>query len=375
MNDWNQAPPADPARSGDESPGGGPVFEPAGTPAPPATYPAESERGLTVWLILLAFGGTALVLAGRGDAAALLAIAGQFVAARAADRNPRWTLFHIAFQFITPLAGALAFLGIARLATTTELTAPVRGVAAGWSIGAAILSGLLLSRRFTNGLAQSFFHVAEPNRVLRLAARLVMLGFLLPVPIRLLSAELMDALARAGGIADPVGLVCSLAGQVVLAFAAVGLLLDRGPRESFARLGLGPVRIAWLGVALVALAVCVGLNSGLEAVQQRWFPALWAADREMTRVLVGDLSPRAILLLGLSAGIGEEITVRGALQPRLGLVVSSLLFAALHVQYTWFGMATVALLGLLLGIVRQRTNTTTAILVHVGYDVIAGMSS
>jgi membrane protease YdiL (CAAX protease family) len=66
--------------------------------------------------------------------------------------------------------------------------------------------------------------------------------------------------------------------------------------------------------------------------------------------------------------------VRGALQPRLGLLLSSLLFAALHVQYTWFGMGTVALLGMLLGYLRQRTNTTTAIAVHAAYDVIAALS-
>jgi len=49
------------------------------------------------------------------------------------------------------------------------------------------------------------------------------------------------------------------------------------------------------------------------------------------------MGPGLMLLLGLSAGIGEEITLRGALQPKLGLALTSLLFAALHVQYSWYG--------------------------------------
>jgi membrane protease YdiL (CAAX protease family) len=77
------------------------------------------------------------------------------------------------------------------------------------------------------------------------------------------------------------------------------------------------------------------------------------------------------LLLGVSAGFGEEIAIRGALQPRLGIGLCALLFASAHVQYSWFGMATIALLGVLLGGIRAGTNTTTAIAVHALYDVLA----
>jgi membrane protease YdiL (CAAX protease family) len=52
-------------------------------------------------------------------------------------------------------------------------------------------------------------------------------------------------------------------------------------------------------------------------------------------------------------------------------VLTSLLFAALHVQYSWFGMGVILFLGLILGWIRRHTNTTTAIVVHAVYDVIA----
>jgi hypothetical protein len=63
------------------------------------------------------------------------------------------------------------------------------------------------------------------------------------------------------------------------------------------------------------------------------------------------------------------------LQPRLGLALTALLFAALHVQYSWTGMATIVVFGLALGFVRMRSNTTTAIAIHALYDIIAALGA
>ena len=91
----------------------------------------------------------------------------------------------------------------------------------------------------------------------------------------------------------------------------------------------------------------------------------------MGELITRDMGVGTALLLGVSAGVGEEVLVRGALQPRTGLLWASLLFAAAHVQYTWFGMLVIVMLGIALGLVRRYTNTTTAIVVHGVYDVIA----
>jgi len=117
----------------------------------------------------------------------------------------------------------------------------------------------------------------------------------------------------------------------------------------------------------------IALNSGMEAIEHARFPSLWAADQEMGQLIAGDLNLAASILLGVSAGVGEELLVRGALQPRAGLFWASVLFACGHVQYTWFGMLTILLLGLALGFVRARANTTTAIVVHALYDMIAAL--
>jgi membrane protease YdiL (CAAX protease family) len=128
-------------------------------------------------------------------------------------------------------------------------------------------------------------------------------------------------------------------------------------------------------VALVGLGVVIALNSGMEALEHSRFPALWVADQEMGRLIAGELSLAASILLGVSAGVGEELLVRGALQPRAGLFWASVLFTAGHVQYTWFGMLTILLLGISLGLVRARANTTTAIVVHALYDILAAISA
>jgi hypothetical protein len=47
------------------------------------------------------------------------------------------------------------------------------------------------------------------------------------------------------------------------------------------------------------------------------------------------------------------------------------MFATLHVQYSWFGLVVIFVLGGILGLVRARASTTAAILAHVTYDVLA----
>ena len=79
-------------------------------------------------------------------------------------------------------------------------------------------------------------------------------------------------------------------------------------------------------------------------------------------------------LLAAAAGLGEELLFRGALQPIFGILPTSLIFAVSHVQYG-LTPATVAifLLAVILGIIRKRSNTTVAILVHAGYNFILGL--
>ena len=67
--------------------------------------------------------------------------------------------------------------------------------------------------------------------------------------------------------------------------------------------------------------------------------------------------------------------MRGALQPRLGLLPSNLFFTALHgFQYSWDALLSVFVVGMLLGGIRARTNTTTSAIVHGLYDFLLIMA-
>ncbi|MDQ5852454.1 MAG: CPBP family intramembrane metalloprotease, partial [Chloroflexota bacterium] len=94
------------------------------------------------------------------------------------------------------------------------------------------------------------------------------------------------------------------------------------------------------------------------------------------RLLGAAISPAGAVLIGITAGLGEELAVRGVLQPRLGILLSNLFFTSLHAfQYSFDGLLSVFIIGLILGIVRARSNTTTSSIVHGVYDFVLVMIS
>jgi membrane protease YdiL (CAAX protease family) len=214
-----------------------------------------------------------------------------------------------------------------------------------------------------------------PGFAARLGAQLVVAGVLFGVPAWFAFDAMKDTLLEDPGLLEKTRLSGGLLGYIALALGGVGLGVRRDLRESFARLGLGPLALRHIGIIIAGALALFALNAGGEQIQHRFFPALWKADHEVTRLIARALSPGRIVLIGLTAGIGEEITLRGGLQPRLGIALTSLLFAALHVQYSWFGMLLVFTLGVTLGIIRRRANTTAAIVVHGLYDMLALVTS
>jgi membrane protease YdiL (CAAX protease family) len=159
---------------------------------------------------------------------------------------------------------------------------------------------------------------------------------------------------------------------VLFALAGVGLFIRRGWRQAVDRLGLH--RPTWrhllvaLAATLLLLALDYAVNLGWQALDSTSYDLL----ERVTENLFGGLATvGGALVLGLSAGISEELLFRGAVQPRLGLILASLLFAVGHMQYG-LSIATleVLVIGLVLGLLRNRTSTTVAILVHAGYNTV-----
>lgn len=162
----------------------------------------------------------------------------------------------------------------------------------------------------------------------------------------------------------------------IWAVVGVGWLTRRRLLQALERLGLtvpSPADVAiGIGTGLVSVAVILVLEIVAGA-------AGWGVDEDvqrLTEVLIGPLlgSIQGILTLGLAAGIGEETLFRGALQPRFGLLFTSLLFALLHSQYgITLSTLAVFIVGLILGLVRNRSNTSTCVIAHASYNITLGM--
>ncbi len=164
-----------------------------------------------------------------------------------------------------------------------------------------------------------------------------------------------------------------------LAFVAVGIFVRRSPRETIERLGLiPPLRARWWVVAILGIGVFLAVAIGIEALASAITPSQQKQVSDITSVLFSRFNnPAAIVFLGVVAGIVEETLFRGALLPRFGVIVSALLFAALHTQYAvTFATLEVFVLGLGLGWLRVRSGSTLpSMLTHAGYDIAVGFLS
>ena len=341
-------------------------------PSEAATQP-ERPVDLRPWLIAVTMAGIGALIAGHADLAALAALAGLFAIAHAADLDPRRDAAYRAVAWIVPIGSAAMFFFLGWVISTSEYTGRTRalGLLMSGLGGAASIAAAF--RPFANELARSLFAVDVPSRVLRLAGRLAILGTLLSVPAGLAFPVAAQQLQENGGslVGGAGSLWANLAGLVLLAFGGVGFTVRRTWSETTGRLGLLRLEPRHALVIVTGVALMLIVNAGAEWVQRTWFPGLWASDQKVNQMIAGNLTRSETLLLGLSAGFGEEIALRGALQPKLGIFRTSVLFALLHVQYSWFGMAIIAVLGLLLGWIRQRSSTSVAIGVHAIYDVLA----
>jgi membrane protease YdiL (CAAX protease family) len=116
------------------------------------------------------------------------------------------------------------------------------------------------------------------------------------------------------------------------------------------------------------MAVSVTASLVTEWLQPDLVEELEDVTQDMTANIQNPVGAAA---LGLSAGVGEELLLRGAIQPRLGLVLTSLLFALLHTQYgLTFVLVGLFVVGMILGILRNRYGTMAAIIAHALFNTL-----
>lgn len=206
------------------------------------------------------------------------------------------------------------------------------------------------------------------------------IGLIAVVPLVVLGAPpfltLVDDLAANAGERDAAGLlrdqIYSLIWTIPAAILAVGFGITRDLRGALARLGL--IRptlrqaLIGLGLALLLAGAVQALGLGIEWL---WGLMGWPVTDEeaFEQLFAFAINPAGAVVIGISAGLGEELAVRGVLQPRLGLWLSNFFFTSLHAfQYNWDALLIVFLVGVACGIVRQRSSTSVAAIVHGGYN-------
>jgi len=156
--------------------------------------------------------------------------------------------------------------------------------------------------------------------------------------------------------------------QIVL----LGAVVDwRTPRRPAEYLGLTPFTRRDFAVGALALVAFIGVVdlasylAGLDIVSSFQTESYTTARDE------GWLLPLIIAVVVVGPA-GEEILFRGFLfrgwvghgwRGAIGIVVISLIWAAMHVQYDWLGIGQVFLTGLLLGWLRWRSGSTLLTLV------------
>lgn len=204
---------------------------------------------------------------------------------------------------------------------------------------------------------------------------LILGGYLVGNTLLALSQEILLEISQTELTVTIIDIILQQLAFVVVAFTGAGLLTRRNLQQVAQRLGLVRPTLEQLLWGVVVIVLLIGIQWAIGIIWVLVDPKQAAALGEINELLLGNVDTIGEwLVLALASGIGEEILFRGALQPVLGIVPTSLLFAIVHVQYGLTPItAAVFIIGLILGLLRRKTNTTTSIFVHFSYNLILGL--
>ncbi len=303
-----------------------------------------------------------LILAGLAGFGVLLVAQAQFGASgeRLADDVPPAAWWPVLAAFV--LSGAGLLLGILLAAS------------GGWA-GAVRRLGGHVDR---HGAAHALGSIGLIVFCVVSFAPLAALGG--EAPFLLILAKDPEALSgERGDTGELLDTYYQLAWTVPLAFLLVGVPVGRGLRAGLARLGIRPLRVPdvplALGLTLALFLVGTAVDAG---VAQIWDLFGWpATDADLVDTLFSAaLTPIGAVASAVAAGLGEELLVRGALQRRFGWFLPNLAFVAGHAyQYGPDALLSVFALGSILAWIRARWSTSVAIVAHILYDLLLFMGT
>ncbi len=319
------------------------------------------------------------------QAISILALMAPFIltlmAANLSLRVPklRW----LAYSVVVLLSGSFLLIGLASLIMAAFSPAADRSLLPGmgftprwralgwWSLltGMGALFALTPAiRRAAQRLLPSF-DATNPVHAVSLSFTSFLIGI---TATQLVMLGGLDRLAESDIQLGPAEVWAQGIGLALLGLAGIGLGTRRSWQKTAARL-----KIRWptgrtMLIALVFVGIFMVIDFTWTRVWELIDPTGLETVSRVSRTLFGNmLNIPGALSIGITAAIGEEIIYRGALQPRFGLVFTAALFAVSHVQYgVSLAILEVFVIGLLLGLVRDRYDLTTCMLIHFGYNTL-----
>ena len=157
----------------------------------------------------------------------------------------------------------------------------------------------------------------------------------------------LGAVAGAFSLADA-SLALTICFSLTLSFLVVSYLLHKGkrPKAIIKGLGLSRKALTWksAGYALLLFVVYIGILFAIAIFSQ----VTGITVSSNVQQTIGAYPVWALIFLSIIAPLNEEIAFRGFLVPRIGVVLSGLVFAVLHLGYgsvseiavaLWFGLA------------------------------------
>ncbi|SHE97468.1 CAAX protease self-immunity [Seinonella peptonophila] len=210
----------------------------------------------------------------------------------------------------------------------------------------------------------------------------VSLAIAVLIPFQLIITYLigLSSLNEGTGSASLAETLVSIWSQDILFFIfgmiGVGWLTSRNSKETFQRLGITRISLKHVFLAMGIAVLFVVLGQLVDLFSTHFQVGVDPEVESYTDKLIGPLfsSWFGIFTLGVAAALGEETIFRGALTPRFGIILSSLLFAAVHANYGFsLSSLIVLILGIALGWLRMRYSTTFTMVVHATYNIILGI--
>ncbi len=352
--------------------------------------------GAIIFVLLFTLGGRLGGELGSFMSASLTAVPFAILAILAymGGERPNWAWLATGAWLVLMVGGTsvsalvLSFGALAH-GPLNDPTHPPRLDTNGWLSLGLILLGILISafigvllllpavrRMIARRLpidAESFVHAIA-------LVSIVSLGLICTMPLVVLGAPpllaMVDQITKATVGRDQAGMLrdqlYGLIWTIPATIFAVGFGLRRNLREALGRLGLVRPSVRQVVIA-VAIALLLAGDVQFLGVGISW---LWQSlgwpvtdTAAFDQLLSFAINPIGAVVIGVVAGLGEELAVRGVLQPRLGLLLSNLFFVSLHaLQYSWDALLVVFVVGVVCGIVRKYSNTTTAAIVHGTYN-------